>query len=102
MKFKTKSGEKISGKEFMKRWKRGIEGVTALQQTQTSLWSMIPIFAGIIWGIAVTWIGGVYWLTLVLCGSFIISCVTLIGMLQKYWRLKEIDKAQKEMTSYVD
>jgi hypothetical protein len=102
MKFKTKSGEKITGKEFLKRWKRGMEGITALQQTKTSLWSMIPIFAGVIWGIAITWIGGVRWLTLILSGSFIISTVSLLGMLQKYWRLQEIDKAQKEMMSYVD
>ena len=101
MKIKTKSGEKITGKEFLKRWKQGIEGVTALQQTRTSLWSLIPIFAGIIWGMAVTWFGDVHWLTLVLTGSFVISVVTLIGMLQKYWRLKEIDKAQKEMMNYV-
>lgn len=99
MKLKTRSGEKISGKEWMRRWKKGIEGVTPLQQTQTSLWSMIPIFAGIIWGIAITWIGNIRWLTLVLSGSFIISIVTLIGMLQKYWRLKEIDKVQKELES---
>jgi hypothetical protein len=82
--WKDKEGKEVHTKEFLIRWKEGIEGITPLQKERTNLWSMLPVFGGIFWGLAVTWIGGTWWLTLVLCGSLPIVSISFISTLQKY------------------
>ena len=82
--WKTRDGEELTFKQFLIRWKRGIVEITPLQQTKTNLWSMIPIFSGIIWGIVVTFIGEFYWMTLILSGSLPLTSVQFISNLQKY------------------
>jgi len=47
----ARKGEKIKWREFFKLWKQGLEGITPLQQTKTTLVGFMPIFAGIVWGI---------------------------------------------------
>ncbi len=42
----TKSGEKISWKEWMKRWKQGIEGITPIQRLKNELISSYIGFVG--------------------------------------------------------
>lgn len=82
--WRARDGEELSFKQFLIRWKSGIVDITPLQQTKTSLWSMIPIFAGMFWGMAVTFIGGVYWMTLILTFSLPLMFVNFIGTYQKY------------------
>lgn len=94
--WKDKKGEKLSFNQFMKRWKGGVEGITPLQQTKTTLWSFVPVLAGVIWGITVTLIAKTYWMSLILAGSLPITLVQLVSNYQKYTRLKIVDKAQKE------
>lgn len=94
-----KTGEKLKFKEFMKRWKKGIEGITSLQQTRTTIMGTWIVITGQIAGIIInvlTRIKGQWlWITIVLIGSLIIVSMSMIGTLQKYWRLKEIDKQMK-------
>ncbi|RLG10587.1 hypothetical protein DRN69_08810 [Candidatus Pacearchaeota archaeon] len=93
--WKAKDGSKLTFKEFMNRWKSGIEGVTPLQQKKIALLSYLPIFAGIIWGIVVTIMGKVYWLTLILCGSLPITTIQFISTLQQYSSIKKVEEAMK-------
>jgi len=95
--WKDKQGNKLSFKEFMSRWKSGVVDITPVQQTRTILWSFLPIFAGMLWGIVITFIGKVYWLTLILLGSFPITLVQFIGNFQKYKAQKAAEKAYKEV-----
>ena len=95
--WKDKQGNKLSFKEFMKRWKEGAEGTTPLQATRITLWSFIPIFAGIIWGIVITFMAKTYWMTLILCGSLPITSVQFISAWQKYKRLKVIEKEMEKL-----
>lgn len=88
---------KLGTKEFFKRFRKGVEGITPLQQTKTTLWSMIPMFAGIIWGITITIISKTYWLSLILTATLPITGIQFINNLQKYWRFKEIDKLNKQL-----
>lgn len=94
--WKDKSGKKIGAKEFFSRWKSGIMDLTPLQQTKTTLWSTIPIFGGLGWGIVVSAIGGTYWLSLILVFSLPITGMQFIGGLQKYRRLKAVEENMNE------
>ena len=91
-----KQGNKLSFKQFTKRWKSGVFNITPLQQTRTSLISFFPIFAGILWGIAVTFIGKIYWMTLILSGSCPITTVQFISTLQRYKAQKIAEQAFKD------
>lgn len=94
-------GNKLKFKEFMTRWKRGIEGITPLQQAKTNLMGNWIVFSGILGGMVINalvrmgvqWI----WIEVVLAGSLVLVVIQMIGGLQKYWRFKEIDKARREL-----
>jgi len=94
--WKDKAGNKLTFKQFTKRWKDGVINITPVQQTKTTLWSFIPIFAGLTWGIVMTFIGGTYWLTLILVGSFPITTIQFISNIQKYKAQKRAQDAFNE------
>lgn len=97
---KDMKGDKLGFKEFMKRWKLGIEGITPLQQAKTNLMGTWIVISGILGGIIINalvrigtqWI----WIEVILVGSLIVTVMQMIGGLQKYWRFKETDKVQKQ------
>lgn len=97
--WKTRDGEKLKFKEFMKRWKIGIEGITPLQSTKTQLmgiWiTLTGIIAGIIINILLRMKGQWVWITIVLCGSLILVIMNFLNTLQKYWKFKQIDEQIK-------
>lgn len=84
----VKELRRLGLKQFLKQWAKGVEGITPLQQTVTTLWSFLPILCGIVWGIVVSVMGKTYWLSLVLLGSIPITTIQIISTWQKY-------KAQK-------
>ena len=94
--WKARNGDKLTFKQFLKRWKEGVVNISPVQQTKTSLWSMIPIFAGLIWGIVMTFMGGTYWLCVILCGSIPITSMQFISNLQKYKAQKRAEDAFNE------
>jgi len=95
--WKAKDGSKLTFKEFMRQWKKGYEGITPLQQKKVALWSYMPIFAGVIWGITVTFIGKTYWLCLILLGSLPITTVQFISTLQQYKSIKKVEEVMKKI-----
>ena len=94
--WKDRTGNKLTLKQFLKRWKNGVINITPVQQTKTTLWSFIPIFAGLPWGIVMTFLGGTYWLTLILVGSFPITTIQFISNIQKYKAQKRAQDAFNE------
>lgn len=94
--WRAKDGSELSLKEFGSRYKEGVVNITPLQQTKTTLWSFIPIFAGLIWGITVMVIVRTWWMVLILGGSLPIMSVQFIGNLQKYKALKRVKEAMDE------
>lgn len=94
--WKDKEGKELSLKQFSIRFKDGIVNITPLQQTKTTLWSFIPIFAGLTWGIVVTFLVKTYWLTAILTGSLPITSVQFISNLQKYKAQKKAEELFKE------
>lgn len=94
--WKAKDGKELTLKQFGSRYKEGVVNITPLQQTKTTLWSFIPIFAGLVWGITVMIIAGTWWMVLILGGSLPIISVQFIGNFQKYRALKRVKEAMDE------
>jgi len=95
--WKDRKGNKLSFKQFMKRWKTGVEGTTPLQQTTISLWGFPFIFGGIFTGLVIMTLRKEYWLILILAGSLPITSMQLLSLWQKYKRQKLIDKQMREL-----
>ena len=95
--WKARNGDELSFKEFMASWRNGIEGSTPLQQTKITLWCMTPILVGLFYGFFVTLFTKMYWLALVLAGSFPITLIQLIALWQKYKIQKKVDETMKEL-----
>jgi hypothetical protein len=99
-----KTKQKLKFKEFFGLWRKGIEGITPLQIARTSLWGTWIIITGIISGIVVNVLVRLehqwWWITIILFGSLIVTTLTLIGSLQKYWRLKRIDREIKRLEDF--
>jgi len=94
--WKDRNDKEVSVRQFVKRYKDGIVNITPLQQTQTTMWSFIPIFAGLIWGITVMVMAGTWWMVLILGGSLPIISVQFIANLQKLKALKRVKLAMDE------
>ena len=86
---KTRSGERITWREWFKRWGKGIEGVTPIQQTKASLSGLLMVIIGILWGMIVTFFTGPGWMFLCLLGS---QVATLMGFLANWQKFKHLDR----------
>ena len=95
--WRDRKGKELSFKQFKGRFKEGVVNITPLQQTTTSLWSMIPIFAGLLWGMAVTFISGIYWMTLILTFSLPLIFMNFISTLQKFRAQKKAKELMDEL-----
>jgi len=95
--WKTKDGSELSFKQFMKRWKNGVEGITPLQQTKTTLWSYPLVLGGIITGIIIMILRREWWLLIILCGSLPMTLMGLLSTWQKYIQQKKIYDTMKEL-----
>lgn len=93
MKYKTPTGEKITGKEFMSRWKKGIQGVTQLQQIQMTYKSTWVMVLGLSAGLIVSLIAfkSLWWLALILFAGLFNTLIVQIGSYQKITLLKSLE-----------
>ena len=86
----------LSFKEFIGRWKKGVEGITPKQQSLTSLWGFPLIFGGIFTGIIINIIHRQYWLILLLVGSLPITIMQVVSLWQKYIAQKKAEEMVKQ------
>ena len=94
---REKEGNYLTTKEFFERWKEGIQKITPLQQTKISLQGVLLVLVGVIIGLISTFMTAVWWLFIVLIGSLFLTSVNLIGTLQRYFALKQLDADFKAM-----
>ena len=82
---RTKDGEVISWKEFMIRWKKGIEGVTPEQKINGQIYGTTITFMGLFFGFGLSlWqFSKLWWLSLVLFGGMINTGIQLLGLYQQ-------------------
>ena len=92
-----KEGKKLSFKEFMARWRSGIQAVTPLQSTRSQLMFSYIVLVGLIGGIIVSLLAWktLWWLVITLIGTLGIQVLGLIGTYQKYVILKNIENMMK-------
>ena len=92
--WKTPEGEWLTFKEFMERWRKGIEGLTPLQTTKTQLHSTKLVVLGIILGMIFSLLDfkRLFWLFIILLGSFGITLSQLVVLWQKKKALENIER----------
>lgn len=90
---KDKFGNELTWKEYIARWKKGIEGLTPLQQLRTQIKSTWIMLIGIVAGIIICLfnIKSFWWLLLILVGAFGNTSVQQIGLIQKFKIFKSLE-----------
>jgi hypothetical protein len=85
MKWKDKSGKQLTGKEFLERWKQGMQKITELQQLKITYKNNWIIIIGLIAGIVASSFAfkTLWWLIIVLVGALFNSLVAQLGTWQK-------------------
>lgn len=88
-----KHGNKLTWKEFMGRWKKGIEGITPFQQINMQIKSTWVIVIGLFCGIVISLMGvtKLWWLFIILTGGLGNTSIQLIGFYQKKWVLQKLE-----------
>ena len=96
---RTKEGEKISWKEFMSRWKKGIEGITPLQKLKAQRNGINLQLIGLLLGFVISILNykQLWWLTLILFGGLIVTGVQKLGIKQQIINLEDFESTTEEI-----
>ena len=88
-----KEGNVLTWKEYGARWKKGIEGVTPLQQLKVQMQSTWIMLVGIVAGIVICLIAikSYWWLLLILVGALGNTSVQQLGLWQKVKIFKQLE-----------
>ena len=80
-------------KQFFKRWKEGIEGITKKQQIKMQVQSMYIMLLGISLGIMISMINlkDLYWLLIILIGGYFNATIGILSLMQQYRMIKKIE-----------
>lgn len=100
--WQDKYSNQLSLKEFLGRWRKGIEGISPVQQSLTSLWGFPLILGGMMTGIIINIINHVWWLCLILVGGFPPTLMSLVSLWQRYQSQKKAQEAYEEAMSQVN
>ena len=92
-----KSGKRIDAKEFLERWKAGMQGITPLQQFKSMQWGYLLMIVGSITGIVISCITRLWWLVLILLGNLVINGLAFLGNWQKIKQLSMLEAQMKGM-----
>ncbi len=89
-----KEGNKLTWKEYVERWKKGIKEITPLQQLTTQINSTYIILIGLVSGLVITIYNfkQFWWLAIILFGALINTYIQLIGLKQKRNLFETIEK----------
>lgn len=92
--WKDKTGKNLTFKEFIFRWKKGIEGITPIQKIKSQIWGTRISLIGILLGLVMCIIGykTLWWLGIILIGALIVSSTQYIGLLQQRKLFEDIEK----------
>ena len=92
--WKDKEGNKLTYKQFMKRWEDGCKGITQLQQTSMQLNSMYIMLIGLVCGFVITLFNleNLWWLSIILGAGCFNTGISALGIWQKKVALAEMEK----------
>ncbi len=102
--FKDKEGNKLTFKEFMTRWKGGIENVTPLQKTKIQLTGTKITLLGLFLGLCVSIYGwkNLWWVGIILIGALINTGVQYLATKQQKKLYQTIEDNFKEADEEVE
>lgn len=95
--WKARDGSELNFKQFMRRWRKGIEGITPIQQTKTTLWSYPLVIGGVVTGIIIMLLRREWWLVAILVGSLPMTLMGILSTWQRYVSQKKIETTMKEL-----
>ena len=95
-----KAGNKLTASEFSARFKQGVQAITPFQQAKISLFGIILVMFGIIVGIITSILTKQWWLLIVLVGSLIVTWMQMVGSIQKYIILNQMEKVIQKEVNY--
>ncbi len=92
--FKDKNGNKLTFKEFIERWKVGIENITPLQSIKTQLGGTKITLLGMFLGLCVAIYGwrNLWWVGIILIGAILNTGVQFLGLRQNKKQLVTLEK----------
>ena len=95
-----KKGNWIDYKEFNKRFKEGVSGISPYQITKQQLRGMNIVLLGLLCGIVVCFfnIKNLWWLLIILIGSLYVNVTMYIGAWKKKKALENIEKQFIDLT----
>ena len=98
--WKTKTREKISFKDFVKRWKEGLTNITPLQKTKVQLTGTKITLLGLFLGLCVSIYGwkNLWWVGIILIGAIINTGVQYLATKQQKKLYQTIENNFKEAT----
>ena len=93
----TKTGEVLTWKEFFKRWKQGMEGVTMFQQVKMQIQATWITIIGILCGITVCIFAlkTLWWLLIILIGGLYNTSIQMLSLIQRKNQLKQFEDLQR-------
>lgn len=88
-----KNFKELGAKQFFSQWRKGIEGVTPLQQVKMQIFSTWIILIGIVGGLIICLFNmyELWWLFLILLGALLNTSTTQLGLMQKKKLLSQFD-----------
>ena len=91
--WKDKEGNKLNFKEFINRWKKGIEKITPEQQIKSQLNSTMIILIGIVAGFIVSLFNfkNFWWGSIILLGAFGNTIIQYVSLYQKKKAFENLD-----------
>ncbi len=106
--FKDKVGNKLTFKEFISRWQKGIEGITPIQKLKTQLTGTKIMLLGLFLGLCVSIYGwkNLWWVGIILIGALLNTGVQYLGLKQQKRLLDNLEKQfelpEEDLVSVVD
>lgn len=90
---KDKQGKEYSYKEFVSKWKKGIEGITPLQQVKSQINGTWLMIIGLLSGIVVMAFAfkKYWWIEIILVAGLFNTVISLIGLIQRRNVLNKIN-----------
>lgn len=92
-----RDGKPVEGKEFIERWKSGINNINPYQLAKTEMMGQLIMLAGILIGLGTSLYNKQWWLSIILFGGLIVSGVSIVGVKQKVNALASVYKSEKEV-----
>ena len=91
---RDKQGNKLTFKEFINKWKEGIEGITPFQKIKTQLSGTKIILIGLFLGLVVSLYGfkRLWWVGIILVGAIINTGVQYLSLRQQKKLLENLEK----------